>query len=191
MWKGPVQAQGKSLAQDHTASKEQTRGNGTQVLRSSLYLLTLPGMLGRTARRKGEATLGALGIVQVPSVALKMVRILANGDIVQDDDPRARASAPFRNITSRQNFFTRGEGQLHGGPAPNIHHLGPRPGAHRSPFSDINQQLVNLGFPLWHLGDQVVEPVMSILLLFLVMMLGVRGLLLVGLVYMVSQLSLR
>ncbi|XP_007478017.1 protein FAM241B [Monodelphis domestica] len=120
-----------------------------------------------------------------------MVRILANGDIVQDDDPRARASAPFRNITSRQNFFTRGEGQLHGGPAPNIHHLGPRPGAHRSPFSDINQQLVNLGFPLWHLGDQVVEPVMSILLLFLVMMLGVRGLLLVGLVYMVSQLSLR
>uniref|UniRef100_A0A8C5SXH0 Family with sequence similarity 241 member B n=1 Tax=Laticauda laticaudata TaxID=8630 RepID=A0A8C5SXH0_LATLA len=65
-----------------------------------------------------------------------------------------------------------------------------RPGE-RSPFSDINQQLVNMGFPTWHLGNQVVEPVMSILLLFLLMMVGVRGLLLVGLIYVVSHLSQR
>ncbi|KAH0623527.1 hypothetical protein JD844_006361 [Phrynosoma platyrhinos] len=67
---------------------------------------------------------------------------------------------------------------------------GARPGE-RSPFSDINQQLVNMGFPTWNLGNQVVEPVMSILLLFLLMMVGVRGLLLVGLIYIVSLLSQR
>ncbi|XP_060624849.2 protein FAM241B [Anolis sagrei] len=123
-----------------------------------------------------------------------MVRILANGDIVQDDDPRVRQSTQNRE-NSRPAFFN-----TNAGPAPQQHyeqqqqqrhhHPGARPGE-RSPFSDINQQLVNMGFPTWNLGNQVVEPVMSILLLFLLMMVGVRGLLLVGLIYVVSHLSQR
>ncbi|XP_042317006.1 protein FAM241B [Sceloporus undulatus] len=127
-----------------------------------------------------------------------MVRILANGDIVQDDDPRVRQSTQNRDNFPRPAFFNM---MTNAGPAPQQHYQqqqqhhhqqqqGARPGE-RSPFSDINQQLVNMGFPTWNLGNQVVEPIMSILLLFLLMMVGVRGLLLVGLIYVVSQLSQR
>ncbi|XP_038599991.1 protein FAM241B [Tachyglossus aculeatus] len=115
-----------------------------------------------------------------------MVRILANGDIVQDDDPRVRANSQARGNSSRQGLFdgTRGAGD----PPPRQPGAGPGP---RSPFSELNRQLVTMGFPVWNVGNQVVEPVMSILLLFLILLLGVRGLLLVGLVYVVSQLSRR
>ncbi|KAL7990414.1 hypothetical protein Chor_013844 [Crotalus horridus] len=156
-----------------------------------------------------------------------MVRILANGDIVQDDDPRVRQTTQNRENSSRlvrngvfpflllerqlrvfvdflvfaqQGFFNTTSNT---GPNPPQHYQqqqqhyqqqqqrqDARPGE-RSPFSDINQQLVNMGFPTWHLGNQVVEPVMSILLLFLLMVVGVRGLLLVGLIYVVSHLSQR
>ncbi|KAG9485195.1 protein FAM241B [Eleutherodactylus coqui] len=116
-----------------------------------------------------------------------MVRILANGEIVQDDDPRVRATTQ-RSNTQRQGFFnTAGNA----GPGP---HQAPQDGAQqegRSPFTDINQQLVNMGFPRWNLGNQVVEPIMSILFLLLILMMGVRGLLLVGLIYVVSHLSQR
>ncbi|XP_030426474.1 uncharacterized protein FAM241B isoform X2 [Gopherus evgoodei] len=115
-----------------------------------------------------------------------MVQILANGDIVQDDDPRVRANAQHRENTSRQEFFNMAPNAGH---AP-LQQRAARPRG-RSPFSELNQQLMNMGFPLWNLGNQVVEPVMSILLLFLLMMVGVRGLLLVGLIYVVSHLSQR
>ncbi|KAK2502081.1 hypothetical protein MC885_016159 [Smutsia gigantea] len=113
-----------------------------------------------------------------------MVRILANGEIVQDDDPRVRTTNPPRSSTPRQSFLSRGHGTPLGGP-------GARQQQAQSPFNDLNRQLVNMGFPQWHLGNHAVEPVTSILLLFLLMMLGVRGLLLVGLVYLVSHLSQR
>uniref|UniRef100_A0A8D0BIG6 Family with sequence similarity 241 member B n=1 Tax=Salvator merianae TaxID=96440 RepID=A0A8D0BIG6_SALMN len=121
-----------------------------------------------------------------------MVRILANGDIVQDDDPRVRQSTRNRENSSQPGFFNR---MTNAGATPQQQYhqqqpQGARPGE-RSPFSDINQQLVNLGFPTWNLGNQVVEPVVSILLLFLLMFVGVRGLLLVGLIYIVSHLSQR
>ncbi|XP_050815726.1 protein FAM241B isoform X1 [Gopherus flavomarginatus] len=96
-----------------------------------------------------------------------MVQILANGDIVQDDDPRVRANAQHRENTSRQEFFNMAPNAGH---AP-LQQRAARPRGH-SPFSELNQQLVNMGFPLWNLGNQVVEPVMSILLLFLLMMGG-------------------
>ncbi|XP_028585306.2 protein FAM241B [Podarcis muralis] len=125
-----------------------------------------------------------------------MVQILANGDIVQDDDPRVRQSTQNRGTSSRPGFFN-----MNAGPAPQQHYRqqqqqqqqpqdAARPGE-RSLLSDINQQLVNMGFLTWNLGNQVVEPVMSILLLLLLMMVGVRGLLLVGLIYVVSHLSQR
>uniref|UniRef100_A0A0F7Z0E1 Putative C10orf35-like protein n=1 Tax=Micrurus fulvius TaxID=8637 RepID=A0A0F7Z0E1_MICFL len=133
-----------------------------------------------------------------------MVRILANGDIVQDDDPRVRQTTQMRENSSRLvrngGFFN---ATSNTGSNPPQHyqqqqqhyqqqqqHQNARPGE-RSPFSDINQQLVNMGFPTWHLGNQVVQPVMSILLLFLLMIVGVRGLLLVGLIYVISHLSQR
>ncbi|XP_057607576.1 protein FAM241B [Chionomys nivalis] len=120
-----------------------------------------------------------------------MVRILANGEIVQDDDPRVRTTTQQRSSSPRQGFLNRGHGGPPGGPGPRQQQAGARLGATQSPFNDLNRQLVNMGFPQWHLGNHVVEPVTSILLLFLLMMLGVRGLLLVGLVYLVSHLSQR
>ncbi|CAK6437940.1 unnamed protein product [Pipistrellus nathusii] len=66
---------------------------------------------------------------------------------------------------------------------------GARLGAAQSPFNDLSPQLVNTGFPQWHLGHHALEPVPSILLLFLLLMLGVHGLLLVGLLSPVSHLS--
>lgn len=94
-------------------------------------------------------------------------------------------------VLTFQGFFSRGHAVPPGGPGPRQQQAGARLGAAQSPFSDLNRQLVNMGFPQWHLGNHVVEPVTSILLLFLLMMLGVRGLLLVGLVYLVSHLSQR
>ncbi|XP_069609333.1 protein FAM241B isoform X1 [Ranitomeya imitator] len=132
--------------------------------------------VGTSARVTGEILL----------LLKNMVRILANGDIVQDDDPRIRANS--QRSSSRQGFFNT-VGNAGAGPQ-----QVPQDGARqegRSPFTDINQQLVNMGFPRWNLGNQVVEPVMSILFLFLILMMGVRGLLLVGLIYVVSHLSQR
>ncbi|CAH2321892.1 hypothetical LOC496790 [Pelobates cultripes] len=114
-----------------------------------------------------------------------MVRILANGEIVQDDDPRVRSRE-----TSRQGFFNTANRTTAGAGPQQVPGDGARQQG-RSPFTEINQQLVNMGFPRWNLGNQVVEPVMSILLLFLILMLGVRGLLLIGLIYIVSHLSQR
>ncbi|XP_011782590.1 PREDICTED: uncharacterized protein C10orf35 homolog isoform X1 [Colobus angolensis palliatus] len=129
---------------------------------------------------------------QGPTAPGRMVRILANGEIVQDDDPRVRTTTqPPRGSTPRQSFLNRGHGAPPGGPGPRQQQAGARLGAAQSPFNDLNRQLVNMGFPQWHLGNHAVEPVTSILLLFLLMMLGVRGLLLVGLVYLVSHLSQR
>ncbi|CAI9591321.1 unnamed protein product [Staurois parvus] len=80
-----------------------------------------------------------------------MVRILANGEIVQDDDPRVRASTQRRDNSPRQGLFnTIGNN----GPGPQ---QVPQDGARqegRSPFTDFNQQLVNMGFPRWNLGNQ-------------------------------------
>lgn len=97
----------------------------------------------------------------------------------------------FSVFTFQTGFFNRGHGAPLGGPGLRQQQGGARLGAAQSPFNDLNRQLVNMGFPQWHLGNHAVEPVTSILLLFLLMMLGVRGLLLVGLVYLVSHLSQR
>lgn len=95
------------------------------------------------------------------------------------------------SVFTFQTFLNRGHGAPLGGPGLRQQQGAARLGAAQSPFNDLNRQLVNMGFPQWHLGNHAVEPVTSILLLFLLMMLGVRGLLLVGLVYLVSHLSQR
>lgn len=95
------------------------------------------------------------------------------------------------SVFTFQSFLNRGHGAPLGGPGPRQQQAGARLGAAQSPFSDLNRQLLNMGFPQWHLGNHAVEPVTSILLVFLLMLLGVRGLLLVGLVYLVSHLSQR
>ncbi|KAK1164720.1 protein FAM241B-like [Acipenser oxyrinchus oxyrinchus] len=114
----------------------------------------------------------------------RMVRILANGEIVQDDDPRVRKPHNRREEVHVPR-------QTHGGAqaqnTPQAPHA-PR-GQGRSAFSDMNQLLVNLGFPRWNLGTQVIEPLMSVGLLLVLAVVGLRGALLLGLLYVVVTRS--
>uniref|UniRef100_A0A803JN08 Family with sequence similarity 241 member B n=1 Tax=Xenopus tropicalis TaxID=8364 RepID=A0A803JN08_XENTR len=80
-----------------------------------------------------------------------MVRILANGEIVQDDDPRVRTNAHTRTNNQRQGYFNT---PTNGGQGPQQIPQEERRPEGRSPFSEINQQLVNMGFPRWNLGNQ-------------------------------------
>eukprot|EP00062_Callorhinchus_milii_P001561 gi/632937283/ref/XP_007897952.1/ PREDICTED: uncharacterized protein C10orf35 homolog [Callorhinchus milii] len=61
----------------------------------------------------------------------------------------------------------------------------------RSLFTDLNQRLINMGFPRWNIGNQVIEPIMSVVLLLMIMLMGMRGILLVGVLYLFSQFSRR
>ncbi|XP_078387029.1 uncharacterized protein FAM241A [Cetorhinus maximus] len=112
-----------------------------------------------------------------------MVRILANGDIVQDDDPRVRKQPERRENLNRprQGFIHNSENtnQLYQGQANQGHSL----------FTDMNQRLINMGFPRWNLGNQVIEPIMSVFLILLLMMFGMRGLLLIGGLYLFSRFT--
>ncbi|XP_069741705.1 protein FAM241B-like [Narcine bancroftii] len=114
-----------------------------------------------------------------------MVRILANGDIVQDDDPRVRKAPPRREELNRgrQGYIHNTENayQPHQRPANQGHSL----------FSDMNQRLINMGFPRWNLGNQVIEPIMSVLLVLMLVLFGVRGLVLIGGLYLFSQFAQR
>ncbi|XP_041125366.1 protein FAM241B-like [Polyodon spathula] len=118
-----------------------------------------------------------------------MVRILANGEIVQDDDPRVRKTHNRREEVHvpRQGFIHQTRGGAQAQNTPQAPHA-PR-GQGRSAFSDMNQLLVNLGFPRWNLGTQVIEPLMSVGLLLVLAVVGVRGALLMGLLYVVVTRS--
>ncbi|XP_066549441.1 protein FAM241B [Amia ocellicauda] len=118
-----------------------------------------------------------------------MVRILANGEIVQDDDPRVRKPPNRReelNNVPRRGFVRHTAG---GAPAQNGPAAPRAPG--RSAFADMNQLLVNLGFPRWNMGAQVIEPLMSVMILLVIAVVGLRGILLLGLVYVVMTRSQR
>ncbi|XP_055517775.1 protein FAM241B-like [Leucoraja erinacea] len=114
-----------------------------------------------------------------------MVRILANGDIVQDDDPRVRKVPPRREELNRgRQGFTRNADNT------NQPHMGPV-NQGQSLFADANQRLINMGFPRWNLGNQVIEPVMSVIAVLMLMFFGMRGLVLIGGLYLFSRFSQR
>lgn len=103
-----------------------------------------------------------------------MVRILANGDIVADDDPRARSSQP----TQRQNTRIpprQEQGGDHGQPI--------------SIFQLLNQKLLAFGIPRFNLGDLVVEPIVSVGLLLSLMLFGIQGLIFGAILFAVSHWS--
>ncbi|GCB60859.1 uncharacterized protein FAM241A [Scyliorhinus torazame] len=114
-----------------------------------------------------------------------MVRILANGDIVQDDDPRVG-----RGAERRQNVNRTRQGFIHNSENANQPYQG-QANQGRSLLMDLNQRLVNMEFPRWNLGNQVIEPIMSIFLILLLMMFGMRGLLLIGGLFLFSRFTQR
>lgn len=69
-------------------------------------------------------------------------------------------------------------------------HMGPV-NQGQSLFADANQRLINMGFPRWNLGNQVIEPVMSVIAVLMLMFFGMRGLVLIGGLYLFSRFSQR
>ncbi|XP_072138118.1 uncharacterized protein FAM241A [Mobula birostris] len=165
-------------------------GHGQSPRSGSLRLL-LREVLSKvpTAVRKAKHSLPPAPSVNALVVFLrpqkKMVRILANGDIVQDDDPRVRKTPPRREELNRGR-----QGFIHNTEHTNQPFQGPANQGH-SLFADLNQRLIHMGFPRWNLGNQVIEPIMSILLLLMLMLFGMRGLVLIGGLYLFSQFSQR
>ena len=84
-----------------------------------------------------------------------MVTII-NGEIVQDNDPRAQE---FRNRGRRQqeqqHQRTRGSQNQN---YPPVQQGG-------SIFDQLNDRLISAGFPRWNLGQNVVEPIVSVALI--------------------------
>nr|CAB3244478.1 uncharacterized protein C10orf35 homolog [Phallusia mammillata] len=86
-----------------------------------------------------------------------MVRILANGDIVQDDDPRVQqTSSGPRNRYGTVNHGENDDPQYHAQSGIfNNGENGP------TMFDTWNQKLLELGIPRWNVGTHVVEPLID------------------------------
>lgn len=109
---------------------------------------------------------------------LKMVTII-NGEIVQDNDPRAQE---FRNRGRRQEQQQRRPQQQwpHSQNPPHEQQGG-------SIFDQLNNRLISAGFPRWNLGQNVVEPIVSVALILALVLFGIQGVLLVGVVWFIMQ----
>ncbi|XP_070544323.1 protein FAM241B-like [Ptychodera flava] len=112
-----------------------------------------------------------------------MVKILANGEIVPDDDPRVRQSSSRRPDTAgrpRQGFVQHENynQQYAGGQMQQV-----------SIFDNLNQRLLDAGVPRWNLGSYVVEPIASVGMLLALLFFGLQGLLFAGLIFFVVKWS--
>ena len=58
-------------------------------------------------------------------------------------------------------------------------------------FDQLNNRLISAGFPRWNLGQNVVEPIVSVALILAVVLFGFQGLLLVGVLWLITQQSRR
>ncbi|XP_076454833.1 protein FAM241B-like [Babylonia areolata] len=116
-----------------------------------------------------------------------MVRILSNGDIVPDDDPRAqgsrsRGSQGDNTNRPRQGFvqhadYNENQGMPMGG------------GQQVSVFETLNQKLLGLGIPRFNIGQFTIEPIVSLGFLLAGVFLGLPGLIFAGLLFVVSKMS--
>ncbi|BFZ02604.1 hypothetical protein BsWGS_05643 [Bradybaena similaris] len=108
-----------------------------------------------------------------------MVKILANGDIVADDDPRA------------QQTYSKQTGNAHSGQTriQSTRHVQQDNGPQVSIFQSLNQRLVALGIPSFNFGDIVVEPIVSIGLLIALLVFGFPGLIIGLILFVVSRWS--
>lgn len=117
-----------------------------------------------------------------------MVRILSNGEIVQDDDPRARQAAGNRGSNSarpRQGFVRHEDYQQ---PGAGRGFLGQGEGQ-VSVFTLINQKLLDFGIPRFNVGPYVVEPIALVGMILAGLLFGLPGLLFGGVLFMVVMSS--
>lgn len=128
-----------------------------------------------------------------------MVKII-DGEIVQDDDPRAiewerrqRQNQGYSDPRLRNNQNEQQQqqgsmgafGGLFGGGmgragAPGAGH---QQGQGQSPFDGINQRLSEFGLRPWNIGGNVVEPIVTVALILALVFYGLRGVMVVAIVW--------
>ena len=117
-----------------------------------------------------------------------MVTII-NGEIVPDNDPRAKAyrerksnqnsQSQTRNRSTNQNATTDREIQNGGRNDRN------------SPVTEINNYLVNAGMPRLNMGGTVIQPIFLIAALLVIIFMGPSGILIIGIGYFLYVQSQR
>ncbi|ESO08792.1 hypothetical protein HELRODRAFT_152883, partial [Helobdella robusta] len=116
-----------------------------------------------------------------------MMKILANGEIVQDDDPRVQAKPQASTRSAKQ---TTQDIRRH-----NVETIPPNDanvvahGPSYSIFDTLNNQLVSVGVPTWNLGPYPVKPIVSVGFILSIAVMGFRGLLFSGLLFFVVNYS--
>ena len=113
-----------------------------------------------------------------------MVTII-NGEIVPDNDPRAQAYWQRKNNSSARET-TEGEPRQTS-PRNQTSRSGQRNGTNvqngGSMFYDVNNRLLEAGIPRLTFAGRVFEPLVLIGIMLAVIFLGLRGLMLIGLIY--------
>ncbi|XP_046557374.1 protein FAM241B-like [Haliotis rubra] len=111
-----------------------------------------------------------------------MVRILSNGDIVPDDDPRASQASSRGGNSSRpqprQGYVRHDEDAQQG-----------MNGQQVSIFDSLNQRLLAAGIPRFNVGQMTVEPIVSVGFCLAGLLLGVKGLLFGAVLFFVAKMS--
>jgi hypothetical protein len=111
-----------------------------------------------------------------------MVTII-DGEIVQDNDPRAQAYKQ-RHRRPESSNEQRGNGDQ-GSFNSRTRQRANAPGGlgAGSILDQLNNKLISAGFPRWNLGQNVVEPIVSIVLILALVMFGLKGILIVGFIW--------
>ncbi|XP_071808589.1 protein FAM241B-like [Asterias amurensis] len=120
-----------------------------------------------------------------------MVRILENGDIVADNDPRAQQSSHSGNAPRNRAGRM---GYVHDNSEPHQYgHQGQGAGVHQgqqvSVFQSLNQRLIGLGIPSFNIGTYRIEPLVTVGFLLAMLFFGLPGLLFAGLLFGVVIMS--
>ncbi|KXJ09579.1 uncharacterized protein FAM241B [Exaiptasia diaphana] len=110
-----------------------------------------------------------------------MVTII-DGEIVQDDDPRAQAYKQ-RNRRPEPTTQSQTEQTFDSTRMRQRPQVGPGGIGGGSIIDQFNNKLLAAGFPRWNLGQNVVEPIVSVMLILALVFFGLKGVLMVGLVW--------
>ncbi|KAL3877230.1 hypothetical protein ACJMK2_034966 [Sinanodonta woodiana] len=105
-----------------------------------------------------------------------MVKILSTGEIVADDDVRARPQAQQRRNMGGIRHDENPEQQYMQGQQVSI-------------FDSLNQRLLQMGIPRWNLGPYTVEPIATVGVILAGLLLGLQGLLLAAILFLVVKWS--
>ncbi|XP_013409784.1 uncharacterized protein FAM241B [Lingula anatina] len=110
-----------------------------------------------------------------------MVRILSNGDIVQDDDPRIKRNSGQSSSSGQRRGFVQHNDNPYQQGAGGVQTV--------SIFEVMNQKLLDAGLPRFNLGPYTVEPIATVGMILAGLMFGLPGLVFGALLFIVVKVS--